>query len=112
MKRRIILWPGLAWMGLAILLVAVAGCSSKPGEGSGTAQAATAPMEHPIPVVFLHPSDPVRDGLVESLSHPGGNLTGVFGARDPVVNQLELYKQIVPKLHRLLTLVDSTFGMA
>ena len=43
MKRRIILWPGLAWMGLAILLVAVAGCSSKPGEGSGTAQAATAP---------------------------------------------------------------------
>jgi len=74
----------------------------------GAAQAATAPMEHPIPVVFLHPSDPVRDGLVESLSHPGGNLTGVFGARDPVVNQLELYKQIVPKLHRLLTLVDST----
>jgi len=72
------------------------------------AQAATAPMEHPIPVVFLHPSDPVRDGLVESLSHPGGNLTGVFGARDPVVNQLELYKQIVPGLHRLLTLVDST----
>jgi putative ABC transport system substrate-binding protein len=72
------------------------------------AQAATAPMEHPIPVVFLHPSDPVRDGLVESLSHPGGNLTGVFGARDPVVRQLELYQQIVPGLRRLLTLVDST----
>jgi putative ABC transport system substrate-binding protein len=74
----------------------------------GAAQAATAKMEHPIPVVFLHPSDPVRDGLVESLSHPGGNLTGVFGARDPVVNQLELYKQIMPSLRRLLTLVDST----
>jgi len=38
MKRRIILWPGLA-----ILLVAAAGCSSKSEEGSGTAQAATAP---------------------------------------------------------------------
>jgi putative ABC transport system substrate-binding protein len=63
-------------------------------------------MEHPIPVVFLHPSDPVRDGLVESLSHPGGNMTGVFGARDPVVRQLELYQQIVPGLRRLLTLVD------
>jgi len=74
----------------------------------GAAQAATAAMQHPIPVVFLHPSDPVRDGLVESLSHPGGNLTGVFGARDPVVNQLELYKQIMPNLHRLLTLVDRT----
>jgi putative tryptophan/tyrosine transport system substrate-binding protein len=70
------------------------------------AQAATAKMEHPIPVVFLHPSDPVRDGLVESLSHPGGNLTGVFGARDPVVRQLELYKEIMPGLRRLLTLVD------
>jgi putative ABC transport system substrate-binding protein len=72
------------------------------------AQGATTSMERPIPVVFLHPSDPVRDGLVESLSHPGGNLTGVFGARDPVVRQLELYQQIVPNLHRLLTLVDST----
>jgi len=72
------------------------------------AQAATASMEEPIPIVFLHPSDPVRDGLVESLSHPGGNLTGVFGARDPVVRQLELYKQIMPGLRRLLTLVDPT----
>jgi putative ABC transport system substrate-binding protein len=72
------------------------------------AQAATTPMDDPIPIVFLHPSDPVRDGLVESLSHPGGNLTGVFGARDPVVRQLELYKQITPGLRRLLTLVDPT----
>jgi putative ABC transport system substrate-binding protein len=70
------------------------------------AQAATAAAEDRIPVVFLHPSDPVRSGLVESLSHPGGNLTGVFGARDPVVKQLELYQQIVPGLQRLLTLVD------
>jgi putative ABC transport system substrate-binding protein len=72
------------------------------------AQSATALMEDPIPVVFLHPSDPVRDGLVESLAHPGGNLTGVFGARDPVVRQLELYQQIMPGLRRLLTLVDPT----
>jgi putative tryptophan/tyrosine transport system substrate-binding protein len=72
------------------------------------AQAATAKAEDRIPVVFLHPSDPVRSGLVESLSHPGGNLTGVFGARDPVVKQLELYQQIMPKLQKLLTLVDPT----
>src|SRR5258705_11090595 len=68
------------------------------------AQLATARTEPRIPVVFLHPSDPVRDGLVASLSHPGGNLTGVFGARDPVVRQLELYQQIMPRLHRLVTL--------
>jgi ABC-type uncharacterized transport system, periplasmic component len=72
------------------------------------AQDATAQPGNQIPVVFLHPSDPVRDGLVESLSHPGGNLTGVFGARDPVAKQLELYQQIMPGLRRLLTLVDPT----
>ena len=59
-------------------------------------------------MVFLHPSDPVRDGLVASLSHPGGNLTGVFGARDPIAKQLELYKEIMPGLRRLLALVDPT----
>ena len=58
--------------------------------------------------MFLHPSDPVRDGLVNSLSPPGGNLTGVFGARDPVAKQLEYYQYIIPSLHRLLTLVDPT----
>jgi putative ABC transport system substrate-binding protein len=70
------------------------------------AQAATASAGNRIPVVFLHPSDPVRDGLVESLSHPGGNLTGVFGPRDVVAKQLELYQLLVPRLHRVLTLVD------
>jgi ABC-type uncharacterized transport system substrate-binding protein len=74
------------------------------------AQSATAPMEDPIPVVFLHPSDPVRDNLVESLAHPGGNLTGVWGARDPVATQLEMYREILPGPQplRLLTLVDPT----
>src|SRR3989304_3299153 len=47
------------------------------------AQGGTALLEDPIPVVFLHPSDPVRDGLVEGLAHPGGNLTGGVGAGDP-----------------------------
>lgn len=70
------------------------------------AQAATARPRDRIPVVFLHPSDPVRDGLVKSLSHPGGNLTGVFGARDVVAKQLELYQLLVPRLRRVLTLVN------
>ncbi len=74
------------------------------------AQDATADPGNRIPVVFLHPSDPVRDGLVESLSHPGGNLTGVWGARDPVAKQLEIYREILPgpRPLRLLTLVDPT----
>jgi putative ABC transport system substrate-binding protein len=74
------------------------------------AQAATADPANRIPVVFLHPSDPVRDHLVASLAHPGGNLTGAFGARDPVAKQLEYYREILPGPQplRLLTLVDPT----
>lgn len=78
------------------------------------AQDATADPANRIPVVFLHPSDPVRDGLVDSLSHPGGNLTGVWGARDPVAKQLEIYREIYrqrlpePEHLRLLALVDPT----
>ncbi len=72
------------------------------------AQKATAGMPHPTPIVFLHPSDPVRDGLTDSLSRPDRNLTGVFGARDVVAKQLELYQLLVPKMRRVLTLVDPT----
>jgi putative ABC transport system substrate-binding protein len=43
---------------------------------------------------------------VESLSHPDRNLTGVYGARDEVDKQLEIYQLLVPKLRRMLTLVD------
>ena len=59
-----------------------------------------------IPVVFLHPNDPLRDRLVKSLSRPGGNLTGVFGPRDVVAKQLEVYQALVPRLRRVLTLID------
>lgn len=58
------------------------------------------------PIVFLHPSDPVRDGLVTTLDRPDRNLTGVYGARDEVDKQLELYQRLVPNLRRVLTLVD------
>ena len=58
------------------------------------------------PIVFLHPSDPVRAGLVDSYASPGSNLTGVFGARDLVARHLELYTQLIPGLESVLALVD------
>ena len=59
-----------------------------------------------IPVVFLHVTDPVADGFVESLAHPGGNLTGMSGYRDLTPKQLELFKELVPQLRRVLVLID------
>jgi putative ABC transport system substrate-binding protein len=58
-----------------------------------------------IPIVFALGQDPVRDGLVESLSHPGGNaLMGV----DLTGKRLELLKEAVPKLSRIGLLIDPT----
>jgi putative tryptophan/tyrosine transport system substrate-binding protein len=75
-------------------------------EATAGYQPATARTRDRIPVVFLHPSDPLRDGLAKSLSRPGGNLTGVFGPRDVVAKQLEVYQALVPRLRRVLTLID------
>jgi putative ABC transport system substrate-binding protein len=75
-------------------------------EATAANQPATSRTRDRIPVVFLHPSDPLRDGLTKSLSRPGGNLTGVFGPRDVVAKQLEVYQALVPRLRRVLTLID------
>ena len=60
-----------------------------------------------VPVIFIAGSDPVLDGLVPSLAHPGGNLTGFyvfepsFGAK-----LLELLKQIAPHVGRVAILYN------
>jgi putative ABC transport system substrate-binding protein len=51
-----------------------------------------------IPIVFTTGSDPVRDGLVTSLSRPGGNVTGVvFIVGVLGSKRLDLLRQFVPK---------------
>ena len=59
-----------------------------------------------IPVVFLLVADPVAEGFVKSVSRPGGNMTGFGGPGDIPGKQLELFKEVVPELRRLLILVD------
>jgi putative tryptophan/tyrosine transport system substrate-binding protein len=59
-----------------------------------------------IPVVFLHATDPVADGYVKSLARPGGNLTGFVGLGEVPGKQLELFKELIPRLHRVLVLSD------
>jgi putative tryptophan/tyrosine transport system substrate-binding protein len=71
-----------------------------------TARAAKAATSR-IPIVFVHISDdPVGAGYVQSLAHPGGNMTGVVSLFDIVDKRLELFKQIVPALARVMVLID------
>src|SRR5919197_6181169 len=71
-----------------------------------TARAAKAATAE-LPIVFMHADDPVGAGFVQSLAHPGGNLTGfesfLFELPD---KKLELFKTLVPHLRRVLVLQD------
>jgi putative ABC transport system substrate-binding protein len=58
-----------------------------------------------IPIVFTVVGDPVAVGLVASLSRPGGNITGLASVAPEVVGkQLELLKEVAPKISRVAIL--------
>ena len=57
-----------------------------------------------IPVVFCVGTDPVAMGLVDSFVKPGGRLTGVqYLVTDLTAKRLEILKEILPKLSRVVT---------
>ncbi len=64
-----------------------------------------------LPVVMAVISDPVAEGLVQSLARPGGNITGIaFQNTELTAKRLELLKRVIPKATRIVALVDPTFG--
>ena len=64
-----------------------------------------------IPIVMVaNDYDPVAAGLVDSLSRPGGNVTGVFPRTSDLLGKnLELFKELLPGLSRVAVLYDA-FG--
>jgi ABC-type uncharacterized transport system substrate-binding protein len=55
-----------------------------------------------IPIVVAVSNDPVQAGLVASLAHPGGNITGVtFVSSDLAARRLQLLRDIAPSLNRV-----------
>ena len=66
-----------------------------------------------IPIIFAPAVDPVGVGLVASLSHPGGNVTGLsLQATEAAGKRLELLRDVVPKLGRLGILFDVDYAAA
>ena len=62
-----------------------------------------------IPIVMAQDPDPVGNGFVASLARPGGNITGLSRlAPELSGKQLELLKEIVPKLSRVAVIGTST----
>jgi ABC-type uncharacterized transport system substrate-binding protein len=60
-----------------------------------------------IPIVMGFSFDPVGNGLVTTLAHPGGNTTGLATAQqETVAKQVELIKMVVPRISRLAIMVN------
>ena len=71
----------------------------------GAATQAVQQATRTIPIVMSLVLDPVGSGLVPSLARPGGNVTGTsFMGPDLVGKQLQLLKEVVPKVSRVALL--------
>jgi putative ABC transport system substrate-binding protein len=58
-----------------------------------------------VPIVFVNVFDPVEIGLVPSLAHPGGNITGIAATSPEIAGKrLELLRDLVPQLRRVAVL--------
>jgi putative ABC transport system substrate-binding protein len=68
---------------------------------------AAKPTTQTIPIVVWS-GDPVGMGLVDSMAHPGGNLTGVDGGAAALgAKRVELLREIVPSMKRLAVLQNA-----
>ena len=75
---------------------------------AGTAALAAKKATSSIPIVMIFPADPVGLGLVASVRHPGGNVTGTSSTPSSEIfgKQLQLLKDAVPHAKRVAILVN------
>jgi putative tryptophan/tyrosine transport system substrate-binding protein len=77
--------------------------------GSIVGVRATMDATRSIPIVFTTGTDPVTTGLVASLNHPGGNVTGAtFMGGQLIPKRLELLHEVLPAATRIAVLVNPT----
>ena len=76
---------------------------------NGPAVLASKAVTTTVPIIFLTGADPVRDGLVTSMRHPGGNLTGVSILNVELgPKRLELLREVVPRATTVALLINPT----
>jgi putative ABC transport system substrate-binding protein len=64
-----------------------------------------------IPIVMFVVNDPLAAGLVASLSHPGGNVTGTtYGGASIGTKSVELLKTVLPQISRVAVLEDRSYA--
>src|SRR5262249_37451600 len=79
--------------------------------GLQTAMAAKAATST-IPIVIAFGTDPVKFGLVPSLNHPGGNITGAtFFTTELVSKRVELLCELLPRT-RTIAYLDGPVGLS
>ena len=61
-----------------------------------------------IPIVFVAVYDPVAIGLVQSLSRPGGNMTGLatYAPGDWIAKRIEIFQELVPGASKIAILAN------
>jgi putative ABC transport system substrate-binding protein len=75
--------------------------------GEANAHQALRRQTHTIPIVFVGVTDPIGQGLVASLSHPGGDITGFSIFDAPMAGKwLGMLTQITPPVARVAVLFD------
>jgi ABC-type uncharacterized transport system substrate-binding protein len=80
---------------------------------SGEAARAALDATSRIPIIFIGGADPVNEGLLQSYARPGGNLTGVTSRDIELVpKRLEVFRDSVPRLKRVLFVYDATSSRA
>jgi putative ABC transport system substrate-binding protein len=73
----------------------------------------TAMATKAVPIVMASPGDPVATGLIASLAHPGGNVTGLTQvATDLAAKRLQLLKEVAPSTVRVAVLRDTQYPVA
>ena len=63
-----------------------------------------------IPIVFVAVFDPVALGLVQSLSRPGGNVTGLatYAPGDFIAKRIEIFRELIPDASKIAILANPT----